>query len=115
MAARGARAQDTSTVQSADRGTLIDFQDVDLRLVISALAEAGGLNVVFGDLPSRKITLHIKQPVMRPEILPLLRSVAQATGLALTQNGAITQVSPETAGDRSPRASNQDLSGERAD
>ena len=115
LSAPGARAQDTSSVQGADRGTLIDFQDVDLRLVISALAEAGGLNVVFGELPSRKVTLHIKQPVMRPEILPLLRSVAQANGLALTQNGSLIQVSAASAGDRSGRFSNQDVGGVPAD
>jgi general secretion pathway protein D len=97
--ARG-RAQDTALVQGADRGTLIDFQDVDLRLVVSALAEAGGLNVVYGDLPARKITLHIKQPVMRADILPLLRSVAQSNGLVLAQKGGLIQVTAAGAGDR---------------
>src|ERR1044071_7885714 len=87
-------AQDTTKV--TDAGTLVDFQDVDLRLVITALAEAGGLNVVYGDLPARKITLRMKQPVMRAEILPLLRSVAQANGLVLSQNGGLIQVSSAT-------------------
>jgi len=108
------RAQDTSSVQGADRGTLIDFQDVDLRLVITALAEAGGLNVVYGDLPNRKITLHIKQPVMRPDILPLLRSVAQANGLVLAQSGSLIQVTGAGAGDRTGRIS-QDAGGQPAD
>jgi general secretion pathway protein D len=106
-------AQDT-TVQNADRGTLIDFQDVDLRLVITALAEAGGLNVVYGDLPVRKITLHMKQPVMRPEILPLLRSVAQANGLVLVQNGGLIQVTSAGAGAGTGRIS-QDVAGQPAD
>jgi general secretion pathway protein D len=108
------QAQDTTQVQGADRGTLIDFQDVDLRLVITALAEAGGLNVVYGDLPVRKITLHMKQPVMRPEILPLLRSVAQANGLVLVQNGGLIQVTTAGAGDRTGRIS-QDVAGQPAD
>ena len=99
-------------MQLTDRGTLIDFQDVDLRIVITALAEAGGLNVVYGDLPIRKITLHIKQPVMRPDILPLLRSVAQANGLVLAQNGSLIQVTAAGAGDRTGRISNQDAGGE---
>lgn len=100
-------AQDTTAAQVVDRGTLVDFQDVDLRLVIAALAEAGGLNVVYGDLPSRKITLRMKQPVMRPEILPLLRSVAAANGLVLTQNGGLIQVSVAGAGDRLGQLQNQ--------
>ena len=80
-------------MQPADRGTLINFQDAELRLVIAALAEAGGLNVVYGDLPSRKVTLHIEQPVMRSAILPLLRSVAQTNGLVLRESGGLIQVS----------------------
>ena len=107
-------AQDTSSVL-ADRGTMIDFQDVDMRLVISALAEAGGLNVVYGDLPPRKITLHMKQPVMRPEILPLLRSVAQANGLSLKQNGGLIQVTAAGAGATSGGISNQETSGPPGD
>jgi general secretion pathway protein D len=108
-------AQDTSSVAANDRGTLIDFQDIDLKIVITALAEAGGLNVVYGDLPMRKITLHIKQPVMRADILPLLRSVAQANGLMLNQSGGLIQVTSATAGDRIGRQSNQDFGGPPAD
>jgi general secretion pathway protein D len=108
LAVQHVRAQDTVTAQAADRGTLIDFQDVDLRLVITALAEAGGLNVVYGDLPARKITLRMKQPVMRPEILPLLRSVAQANGLVLAQNGGLIQVSAAGASNQLGRIANQD-------
>lgn len=85
-------AQDTTAVRGIDPGTIIDFQDMDLRLVVSALAEAGGLNVVFGDLPARRITLHMKQPILRQEILPLLRSVAQSNGLVLLESGGIIQV-----------------------
>lgn len=109
-----ARAQDTSSIQGADRGTLIDFQDVDLRIVVTALAEAGGLNVVYGDLPVRKITLHMKQPVMRPDILPLLRSVAQANGLMLNQNGSLIQVTAAN-GSGTGRLSNQDFAAPPAD
>ena len=104
-------AQDTTSTQFVDSGTLIDFQDVDLRIVITALAEAGGLNVVYGDLPARKITLRMKQAVMRPEILPLLRSVAQANGLVLSQNGGLIQVTLAGAADRIGRSSGQDAGG----
>jgi general secretion pathway protein D len=107
--------QDTSSVAANDRGTLIDFQDVDLKIVITALAEAGGLNVVYGDLPIRKVTLHIKQPVLRADILPLLRSVAQANGLMLNQSGGLIQVTSATAADRIGRQSNQDFGGTPAD
>ena len=72
-------AQDTT--RAVPIGTRIDFQDADIRAVITALAEAGGLNVTYGDMPSRRVTLHLPQGLSRAEILPLLRSVAASNGL----------------------------------
>lgn len=68
-------------VRVTEQGVLVDFQDADLRLVVTALAEAGELNVVYGDLPQRRVTLRVRQPVPRAGILPLLKSLAQANGL----------------------------------
>ncbi|MEP6622278.1 MAG: hypothetical protein ABJE47_23345, partial [bacterium] len=41
-------AQDTTRAGATSR---IDFQDADLRAVITAIAEAGGLNVTYGEFP----------------------------------------------------------------
>ena len=76
----------------APPGVTVDFQDADLRLVISALAEAGNLNVVFGDLPARRVTMRLTQPVPREAILPLLRSLAQANGLILVEEAGLVRV-----------------------
>ncbi len=72
-------------VRVTEQGVLVDFQDADLRLVISALAEAGDLNVVYGDLPQRRVTLRMRQPVPRAGMLPLLKSLAQANGLRVVE------------------------------
>ena len=72
-------AQDTT--RAGPPGTRIDFQDADLRAVITALAEAGGLNVTYGEMPSRRVTLHLPQGLTRADMLPLLRSVAASNGL----------------------------------
>lgn len=82
-------AQDTSSVRATDRGVLVDFQDADIRAVITALAEAGNLNVVYGDIPQRRVTLRLRQPIARADILPLLRSLAQSNGLRVTQEGSL--------------------------
>lgn len=84
-------------VQVTDQGILVDFQDADLRLVVSALAEAGGLNVVFGDLPARRITLQMRQPVQRDAILPLLRNLAQSNGLRVTEDGTFLRIEGDTS------------------
>ena len=80
-AAPGARA----TAQ----GILIDFQDAEVRSVITALAEAAGINVTYGDLPSRRITLRIRQPVPVDSVRALLRSVAESNGLKVTDTGSL--------------------------
>jgi general secretion pathway protein D len=82
-------AQDTSLVRVTPKGVLVDFQDADLRAVITALAEAGNLNVTYGDVPPTRITLRLRQPVAKPDILPLLRSLAQSNGLRIIEEGSI--------------------------
>ena len=90
-------AQDTSRVgQAASR---IDFQDADIRAVITAIAEAGGLNVTYGEMPSRRVTLHLPQPVARADMLSLLRSVAAANGLRVVVDGGLLRVENPDARD----------------
>ena len=84
-------AQDSSAVMPA-RGALIDFQDVDLRLVLTALAEAGGLNVTYGEIGSRRITLRLRQPVAQADVLPLLRSIAQSNGLRVIEEAGLIRL-----------------------
>jgi len=74
----------------------VDFQDTDVRVVIGALADAASLNVIYGELPPRKITLRMRQPVPRESIPALLRSIAQSNGLRLTAEGTMLRV--EAAG-----------------
>ena len=83
------QAQDSTRVVP---GARIDFQDADLRAVITAIAEAGGLNVTYGDIPSRRVTLHLPQPVSRADMLPLLRSIAASNGLRVVADGSLLRV-----------------------
>lgn len=64
----------------------LDFQNVPIQTVISALAEAGRLNVTFGELPDRSITLRLGSPIDPEEVLPLLRTVAEANGLEVVES-----------------------------
>src|SRR5687768_8469295 len=58
----------TTGVRVTAQGLMLDFQDADLRLVIAALAEAGNLNVVYGELPQKRVTLRTTQPLDRAQI-----------------------------------------------
>jgi type II secretory pathway component GspD/PulD (secretin) len=87
---KAANAQDTG--RGATSGARIDFQDADLRAVITAIAEAGALNVTYGEMPSRRVTLHLGQNVPKADMLPLLRSVAASNGLRVVEDGTLLRV-----------------------
>ena len=73
-------------------GIRLDFQDVELGLVLSALADAGNFNLIYADLPPRRVTLRMNQPVLRDQVLPLLRSIAESNGLQLIQDGTLLRI-----------------------
>ncbi len=92
-------AQDTTRARAS--GSRIDFQDADLRAVITALAEAGGLNVTYGEMPNRRVTLHLPQGLARADMLPVLRSVAASNGLRVVADGSLLRIEPVDSRDPS--------------
>lgn len=90
------RAQDTG-LRSTPAGVVVDFQQADIRLVLAALAEAGGLNVTFGDLPARNVTVRLTQPVPPQNLLPLMRSLASSNGLRLVELDGVVHVESASA------------------
>ena len=83
--------QGEGVVETAD-GILFDFQDADLRLVMSALARVAGLNVVYGQLPTRNVTLRTGQPVPQAEVRGLFESVARANELEIIEEGGLLRL-----------------------
>jgi general secretion pathway protein D len=96
-------AQEPAPVRVSPQGLLFDFQDADLRLVLSALAEAGHLNLIYSELPSRHVTLRTNQPVPPAQILPLLKSLAASNGLKIIEDGAFIRVDDLGLGPRGQR------------
>lgn len=85
-------------VKVTDAGIVVDFQDAELRVVLGALAEAGQLNVTFGDVPDRRVTLRLRDPVPRAGMLPLLKSIAQANGMRVEEEGRLVRLIAVTMG-----------------
>lgn len=112
LAPRGAAAQQPERPRVTAQGVLVDFQDVDIAVVISALAEAGNLNVSFGELPARRITLRLRRPVPTDSIPALLRSLAEANGVRVVDaSGMMRFESDVPAASRpAPAAARQDTS-----
>lgn len=87
LVAFGASAGSALQVAGTDSASAeLDFQNVPLQTVISALAEAGRLNVTFGELPDRSITLRLGSPIDPDDVLSLLRTVAEANGLEIVES-----------------------------
>jgi len=81
------RAQQPTGVQRTPGGVQVDFQGVDMRLAVSALAEAAGLNVIYSDLPQKTVTLRTSTPVPLGQVRVYLSSLLQANGLELHDEG----------------------------
>lgn len=85
------------TAQEAERaeveaGVRLDFQNVELGTVVSALADAGGLNLIYSDLPNRLVTLRMNQPVPRDQVRDLLANLARANGYRLVEDGTVLRL-----------------------
>ena len=92
LALEPAHAQDTTIVRRTTGGFMVDFQDQDIRLVISALADAGGLNVSYTNLPNMRTTLRMSQPISQAEIADVLRSIVESNGLRMVQEGSMYRI-----------------------
>jgi general secretion pathway protein D len=99
LAARAAPAQQQpSPVRTTAAGVVVDFQDADLRFVITALAEAAGINVTYGDLPAKRVTLHMPQPVPKDALPGLLKSIAESNGLDVMEQDGLIHISEAAPG-----------------
>ena len=87
-----AKASDTTQVRRGPDGFVLDFQEQDLRVVLSAIAEAGGLNVTFANVPATKTTLRMAQNVSKEQALDILRGVAAANELKITETASLIRV-----------------------
>ncbi len=85
-------AQESPGVQRTARGISIDFQGTDLRLVVPALAEAAGINITYGELPSRPVTLRTSTPLDAAGARAYLESVLRSNDLELRDEGGIMRV-----------------------
>jgi len=70
----------------ADTAITLDFQDLELGYVLTALAQAGGINLIYHDLPEKQVTLRTATPVPRADIPRVIRALATANGLAVTED-----------------------------
>ncbi|MEP6619095.1 MAG: secretin N-terminal domain-containing protein [bacterium] len=88
----GAKPADTSIVRKTPDGFVLDFQEQELRVVLSAIAEAGGLNVALNNIPSKRITLRMGQTISRAGALDVLKGIAESNSLRVTEGPSLIRI-----------------------
>ncbi len=104
-------AQESAAVRSTEHGVTVDFQDTDIRTVITSLAEIAGLNVSFAELPPRRVTLRLRQPIPKSGIAAMLKSLASSYDVAVDDDGGILRFSAAPR-DLRPPSARENASGE---
>jgi type II secretory pathway component GspD/PulD (secretin) len=91
---------DTGSVRRTPSGFVLDFQDQPLRVVLSAIAEAGGLNVALSNIPATNVTVRMGQSTSRDSMSAILRSIAENNGLKVSQTTSLISIQGPAANDQ---------------
>jgi type II secretory pathway component GspD/PulD (secretin) len=83
---------DTTIVRKTPDGFVLDFQEQELRVVLSAIAEAGGLNVTLNNIPAKRITLRMGQTISKAGALDVLKGVAESNSLKVTEGPSLIRI-----------------------
>lgn len=95
--------------QEADTLSSFDFREADLRVVLTALAEAADLTIVHSGLPSADVTLRTARPVGPSAVRRLLENVAEVNGVEVREEDGVVFLRPgapreeEVAQEEAPR------------
>jgi general secretion pathway protein D len=78
----------------AGRPVSLNFENARVTDVVRSVAAMLGLNVVFTDVPDRRISFNTAAPIRPEEIAGVLESILESNNLVLVQKGAVAQVVP---------------------
>ena len=81
----GTMRQQVAPQRGAQEGIALNFQNLDLAYVVSAMGQAAGINVVSSNMPDVLVTLRTAEPVTPAEVDALIRSLAAAHGVSVTE------------------------------
>jgi general secretion pathway protein D len=98
-----ATAQEAPEVAISGDGVELNFQNAEISVVLTALAELSGLSLMHGNLPDVRVTLRTGAPVDRAELRGYLENLATANDLTLETDGSLVRVSALAQDDRRAR------------
>ena len=86
LASTPVAAQNPPVTQTQE-GITLNFQNVDLASVITALGQAAGINVAAANMPDVPVTLRTATPVPPEDVEALIRQLAMANSVTITEEG----------------------------
>ena len=90
---RPPRRQEMARQQEAPgEGITLNFQNLDLAYVVSAMGQAAGINVVSSNMPEVLVTLRTAEPVTRAEVEALIRSLASSNGVTVVEEAGFLRL-----------------------
>jgi general secretion pathway protein D len=96
-----AEAQRPDIMRTQD-GVVLNFQDVQLSHVISALAELASLNVVYTDLPEKLVTVRTPRSIPITALEGMIRELAATNGIAVSEAGGYMRLQSAAAAQAIP-------------
>lgn len=85
--------QDLPEVAISGDSVELNFQNAEISVVLTALAELSGLSLMHGALPDLRVTLRTGAPIDRATLPTYLENLAAANGLILESEGSLVRVS----------------------
>jgi general secretion pathway protein D len=81
----GGRAGRLRQQAGAQEGITVNFQNLDLGYVVTALGQAAGINVVASNMPEVLVTVHNPVPYTVEQVESLIRSLAESYGVEVIE------------------------------
>ncbi|MDA1081524.1 MAG: hypothetical protein O2973_07575 [Gemmatimonadetes bacterium] len=106
LAQRGARGAapravalraDTVASQGGQGAFALDFQNQELQVVLSALAEAGDLNITMTNVPAQRVTVRMARGFTRDTLVAMIRGLSEANGVKFTAQGSLIRLEGDPA------------------
>jgi len=80
------------TPEKKENFILLNFDDADLKDIISLVSEAAGVNFIIAPGLSARITIHSTKKIPASELFPIFESILEMNGLAAVKSGEFYKI-----------------------
>jgi general secretion pathway protein D len=84
-------------VAQQDNGHLLNFQDADIRSLITTVADITGRNIVVDPAVTGRVTVISSQALDSEAVFEVFRSILAVHGFSAVADGAVTRIVPDAA------------------